>query len=114
MHLVEKLLSTAYEDTQLLLKNDVLGDDFSIAREVDFVLVTSDKQRTETVASFVTDNRYGVPRIEEGEGVFRVVISINMPITQQVLCSVSALMACLAQLFTVEYDGWGCVVQRGA
>jgi|GEM_PF-3875287 len=37
--------------------------------------------------------------------------SIRMPITQPVICSVSALMVCLARLFSVEYDGWGSVVQ---
>ncbi|WP_280151982.1 ribonuclease E inhibitor RraB [Piscinibacter sp. XHJ-5] len=114
MHIVETLLSTAYEDTQLLIKNDELGDDFAVPRDVDFVVIAKEKTTAEAVASFVTDNRYGSPRVEEGGDAFRVVVSVHMPITQGVLCSVSALMACLAELFSLEYDGWGCVIQRRA
>jgi hypothetical protein len=114
MPLIDTLLATAYQDTQLLIKNDGLGDDFSIPRDVDFVLLSQDKKKAEAVASFVTDNRYGVPRIEETEGTFRIIVVVNMPTTQGVLCSVSALMACLAALFSVQYDGWGCVIQRRA
>ncbi len=112
MHITEKLLSTAYEDTQLLIKNHQLGDDFSIPRDVDFVLIAKEKAKAETVASFVVDNRYGASRVEEAAGVFRVLVTVNMPTTQHVLCSVSALMVCLAGLFSLEYDGWGCVIQR--
>lgn len=112
MAIVESLLSTAYEDTQLLTKLDEGGDKFSIARDVDFVLKTEELSKAQIVTSFVADNRYGVPRIEEVGGCHRVIITIHMPITQHVLCSVSALMMCLAQLFSLDYDGWGCIVQR--
>jgi hypothetical protein len=112
MTLVETLLDTAYEDTQLLLKNDSLGDAFSIARDVDFVLRASEHKRAETVASFINDNRYGNARVESAEAGYRVVVTVHMPTTQQVLCAVSALMVCLAHLFSVEYDGWETVIQR--
>lgn len=113
MNLIEDLLSAAHEDTQLLIKNDSLGDDFSIPRDVDFVLYSTDGQRAQTVASFIADNQYGVPRVEVLDGRHRILVTINMPITRQVLCSISALMVCLAQLFSIEYDGWGCVIQKG-
>jgi len=112
MALVDQLLSTAYEDTQLLKRNDELGDDFSVPREVDFVFLSGERKNAEVLASFVGDNQYGKASIEQSKEGFRVVVSVTMPTNQQVLCSVSALMVCLAQLFSLEYDGWGCVIQR--
>jgi hypothetical protein len=112
MAVTDDLLRNAYEDTELLKKNDALGDNFSIARDVDFVIKTPDRAKAEIIRSFAEDNQYGVARVEEGDGEFRVLVVINMPITQHVLCSVSALMACLAALFRAEYDGWGCTIQR--
>jgi hypothetical protein len=77
MAIVESLLSTAYEDTQLLTELDQDGDRFSIARDVDFVLKTEEFNPT--------------------CAVLRI-----------------ALMMCLAQVFSLDYDGWGCVVRRQA
>jgi hypothetical protein len=111
MQIVESLLEAAYEDTQLLQKNDELGDSLAIARDVDFVFLTADRTKADTVASFVNDNRYGIPYIEEAEDGFRLIVTLHMPTTQNVLCSVSAFMVCLAKLFDVEYDGWGCVIK---
>jgi hypothetical protein len=111
MSLVETLLETARADTDLLVKNDRLGDDFAVPRDVDFILRTPDREKAETVASFVDDNRYGTPHVEAADGGYRVRVVVRMPTTQPVLCSVSALMACLASLFDLEYDGWGCVIQ---
>lgn len=114
MPTIDSLLSTAFQDTELLKQLDKDGDDFSIARDVDFVLKAAEQEKTELVASFVTDNQYGVASVEEADEGYRLIVTVHMPITQHVLCSVSALMVCLAQLFSVEYDGWGCVVQRRA
>lgn len=111
MQIIESLLDAAYEDTQLLQKNDALGDSFVIPRDVDFVFLANDRTRIETVASFVEDNQYGVPLVEEVDGSFRLIVSVHMPTTQNVICSVSALMVCLSKLFDIEYDGWGCVLQ---
>ncbi len=113
MSVTDALLKNAYEDTQLLIKNDSLGDVFSIPRDVDFVLKCDDRKKAEIVASFILDNRYGLPSIGESDSGFRVVVTVNMPTTQNVLCSVSGLMACLSKLFDLDYDGWGCVVQHG-
>jgi hypothetical protein len=113
MNLVETLLETARSDTDLLQKNDGLGDDFSIPRDVDFILKAPDRKKAQLVASFVDDNRYGTPHVEDQEVGVHVRVVIRMPTTQPLLCSVSALMACLSALFRLEYDGWGCVIQRG-
>lgn len=112
MPVIDTLLSTAYEDTQLLIKNDSLGDNLSVPRDVDFVLRAKERAKAETVASFIQDNQYGIPRIEDAESDFRIVVTVSMPITQQVLCAVSGLMACLSEIFGIEYDGWGCVIQN--
>jgi hypothetical protein len=108
MSVIETLLETAYLDTQLLSINASLGDDFSVSREVDFTFRSHEKEKVETLESLIQDNQYGLSRIEAGDYDFRVIVTISMPITQQLICSVSALMACLSQIFEVEYDGWEC------
>jgi hypothetical protein len=112
--LVDTLLKTAYEDTQLLQKNDSLGDNFAIPRDVDFVLLAPDEANAAVVRDFINDNRYGRARIETPPGQFRVIVVIHMPIEQNILCSVSALMICTAALFDSEYDGWGCVITNSS
>lgn len=111
MSVLEKLLETARADTDLLLQNDAKGDDFSRTRIVDFLLVSDDADRANMVRDFVNDNRYGDATVETVDGRHRVLVQIHMPTTQHVLCSVSGLMACLAALYGLEYDGWGCVLQ---
>lgn len=112
MSLVDTLLTAAYEDTQLLIKNDTLGDVFSKTRDVDFLLRSPDEKKAETVCSFVNDNQYGKAKVERYDTDFGVLVTVNMPATQSLICSVSALMCCLAALFSVEYDGWGTTIQR--
>lgn len=112
MKAIDALMSAAFEDTELLMQLDGRGDGFSIPRDVDFVLKAQAREKAELVAAFVTDNQYGVPRIEESDDGYCLLVTVHMPITQHVVCSVSGLMACLAQLFSLEYDGWGCVVQK--
>jgi hypothetical protein len=112
MSLVDSLLTNAYEDTQLLIKNDALGDVFSKSREVEFLLRASDEKKAELVCSFVNDNQYGKAEVQSNEADFGILVTVNMPATQSLICSVSALMCCLAALFSVEYDGWGTTIQR--
>ncbi len=111
MAFVDLLMETARQDTDLLLKNSARGDHFSRARDVDFLLRAPSKEKAELVASFVEDNRYGVTKVQEAEGHFSVLVTINLPTEQHVLCSVSGLMTCICTLFGLEYDGWGCVLQ---
>jgi hypothetical protein len=114
MHIVDTLLRIAYEDTQLLLKNDELGDKLAVPRDVEFLLRANDPKKAEVVCSFINDNQYGRAELQSQEAEVNVLVMVHMPITQNLLCSVSALMACIAHLFSIEYDGWGSVVQRGA
>ncbi len=114
MSLVDTLLKNAYQDTQLLIKNDERGDVLSVPRDVDFLLRCEDSGRAETVASFVNDNQYGVAVVEQVDDEYRVRITVHTPITQNVLCSISGLMACLSELFQVVYDGWGSTIKPAA
>jgi hypothetical protein len=106
MSIVELLLDTARADTDLLIKNDELGDRFEIPRTVDFLLIAETAETADTVCSFINDNRYAECRVDSSDGQHRILAQIEMPITQNVLCSVSGLMACISKVFGVEYDGW--------
>lgn len=59
----------------------------------------------------MNDNQYGDASVETVDDQFRILVQIFMPTTQQLLCSVSGFMACIAELYDLEYDGWGCVLQ---
>jgi hypothetical protein len=110
---VDCLLDNAYQDTQVLLVNEKEGDQFTVARDVEFIFRASDKAKAETVSSFIKDNRYAdsTTIIQDGQqSELRVII--HMPLRQPVLCSVSALMACLGEIFDIEYDGWSADIKR--
>ena len=111
--IVELLLDTAKADTDLLLKNDGMGDVLATRRKVDFLLRAPSAEKAKLVADFINDNRYGAAAALSDEAGHRVQVEIEMPITQHVLCSVSGLMACLSKIFDVEYDGWGSVIKPG-
>jgi len=110
--IVELLMRTAEADTELLIKNDQQGDDFSIPREVDFLLRAKDGDKARLVADFINDFRYGVAEVVSESDRHRVLVRITMPITQHVLSSISGFIACLSAIYGLEYDGWGSVIQR--
>lgn len=112
MHLVDQLLDNSRSDTDLLLKNDALGDDFAITRDVDFLLIAPDEAKANLVRDFVNDNQYGAATVQTNGDGFGILVVVHMAPQQHVLSSVSALMACISNLFNIEYDGWGCVLQR--
>lgn len=108
---VAALLDNAYQDTQLLISNDQHGDILSEFREVDFTLYSKNKEMGELIVSFINDNNYGKASYEEIEQSHRITVVINMPATQNLICSVSGLMVCLAALYDLEYGGWGCALK---
>jgi hypothetical protein len=113
MTLFELLTQTALADTDLLRKNDAMGDTFTMAREVDFAFETKDKQRADDFAEFVNGKSYGNAAVREiREDNFQVLVLITMPITQHLIGCVSGFMLCLSRLFQIEYLGWGSVVQK--
>jgi hypothetical protein len=105
------LLERAKADTDLLLKNDALGDSLAVPRAVDFLFRAPTAEKAEIVSGFINDNRYGVATATSLGEEHTVAVIVHMPITQHVLCSVSGLMACIAKIFGVDYDGWGSEIQ---
>ena len=113
MTMFELLTQTALADTDLLRKNDAMGDTFTIAREVDFAFETKDKQRADDFAEFVNGKSYGNAAVRKiRDDNFQVLVLITMPITQHLIGCVSGFMLCLSRLFQIEYLGWGSVVQK--
>jgi hypothetical protein len=111
MEFVTTLMETASADTDVLRSLDRNGDHFSMFRDVDFLLVAADAEKAALVASFVNDHSYGKAVLQDAASVL---VTINMPVEQSVALCVSGFFTCLAQLFGVEYDGWGCVAQAQA
>ena len=112
MTIFDLLKQTAELDTDLLRKNDALGDVFSTPREVNFDFEAVEREQAEDFAEFVNGKQYGVAKISEAEaGKFLIVVLITMPITQNLICSVSGFMLCLSRIFQIDYQGWGSVVQ---
>lgn len=112
MHVADTLLKKSFEDTILLAKNDKLGDDSWIPRDVNFLFFAEDMIKAESLACFIQDNQYANTRIEETDGDFLVIATVVMPTTQNIVCSVSALMTCISGFFSVQYDGWNCILQK--
>ena len=113
MTMFELLHQTAQADTDLLRKNDEMGDIFTIAREVDFAFETGDRLRADDFAEFVNGKSYGKAAVSKiTDDNFRVLVLITMPITQHLVGCVSGFMLCLSRLFQIEYLGWGSIVQK--
>ena len=113
MTMFDLLTQTAVADTDLLRKNDELGDVFTKPRQVDFAFESVERERAQDFAEFVNGKSYGTAEVSEFEaGRFRILVLITMPIDQHLICSVSGFMLCLSRLFQIDYQGWGSVVQR--
>lgn len=111
--IVELLLDTSKADTDVLVTNESLGDVLSIPREVDFLLRAPGEKKARLVADFINDNCYGTATALSDDMGYRIQVLIEMPITQNVICAVSGLMACISKILDVEYDGWGSVIKKG-
>jgi hypothetical protein len=112
MSIFDVLHDNAVSDNDLLAKNDQRGDVFTRPRDVDFAFKTNDREHADALCEFINGKNFGKAQVSEGKDrTFWIVCVIHMPITQTLLCSVSGFMACLSQLFKVEYDGWGSVIQ---
>ena len=112
MPLINTLMETAKADTDLLYKLDSQGDDFGVARDVDFLLRARDRAQAEIACDFINEHQYGVATTQETGGEFSVLVVVHTPIQQQIICSISGFMACVCELFGLDYDGWGCVVSQ--
>ena len=112
MTMFERLHHNALLDTDLLRKNDELGDILTVTREVDFAFETDDRERGDDLAEFVNGKNYGAATVSEiTDGHFRVLVLITMPITQYLISCVSGFMLCLSRLCQVDL-GWGSAIQK--
>ena len=111
MSVIGKLMDSAVADIDVLRSLDSNGDDFRKFRDVDFLFRCPDKEKAGLVSGFINDYQFGraVPSDENGEST--ILVTINMPVEQHIILSVSGFMTCLAELYGLEFDGWGCVAQ---
>ena len=113
MTMFDLLHQNAVSDTDLLRKNDELGDIFTVAREVDFAFGTVDRERADDFSEYVNGKNFGTASVTKlTDGGFRVLVLITMPITQHLIGCVSGFMLCLSRLFRIDYLGWGSVIQK--
>lgn len=114
MSLVNLLLDNSAADRDLMRQNDSLGDQFDIPQDVEFVLLAGEIDKANLVRDFINDNGYGQASVQpDGDG-YRILVRVHMAPQEHVLCSVSGLIVCLCRLFDIEYDGWGCLIKKGA
>ncbi|MGU3781622.1 hypothetical protein [Burkholderia metallica] len=104
-------MDTAVADVELLRALDADGDDFSIPRDVEFLLRGASAEKASIVASFVNDHQYGRASLDQSGDIHRVLVVINMPIQQHNILSVSGFMACLCMLWNMT---GGDVLPRNA
>ena len=115
MSVLDLLHENAHLDNDLLRKNDTHGDIFTSPRDVDFAFKTSERERAQDLCEFINSKNFAKAHVnapQASEEPYWVIAIIHMPITQNLLCSVSGFMVCLSRLFQVEYDGWGSVIRK--
>lgn len=113
MSVISKLMEVTEADTDVLRSLNSNGDDFNKFREVDFRFKCDCKEKAETVAGFVDDFQYGKASVLNEDNEYMVKVLINMPVTQNIILCVSGFMTCIAELYGVEIDGWGCMAKNG-
>jgi hypothetical protein len=113
MSVIAKLMEATETDTDVLRSLDSNNDDFSKFREVDFTFKCESKDKADTVAEFLDDYQYGRTKVLLEDGQYMVQLLIDMPVTQNIILCVSGFMTCIAELYSVEVDGWGCMAQNG-
>jgi hypothetical protein len=99
-------------DTDVLRSLNSNGDNFSEFREVDFTFKCDSKEKAETVAGFLDDFQYGKASVLNADNEYMVQVLIDMPVTQNIILCVSGFMTCIAELYGVEVNGWGCIAQN--
>ena len=115
MAIVEQLMEASEADIDVLRSLDEQGDDFKKFREVDFLIEAPDSEKAETICGFINDFHYGRAVYEgEIESLHRVIVYIEMPVTQHIITSVSGFLICVASLFGGNLNGWGCRAQNRA
>ena len=111
MAVIEKLMESVEADINVLHALDRQGDRFSISRPVDFLLRAESREKAVLVAGFINDYQSGIAKANEDENGHSIQVLTNTPVEQNVILSISGFMLCIAELYGLEYDGWGCTAQ---
>jgi len=111
MSIVKTLMDSSISDTDVLRALDSQGDDFGVFREVDFSFRCPTPDKAKIVAGFISEYQFGHATATQDDGENKVLVIINMPVAQNIILSVSGFMTCIAELYGVEFEGWGCVAQ---
>ena len=115
MSVVERLMEASEADIDVLRSLDEQGDDFKKFREVDFLIEAPELKQAENICGFINDFNYGRAVYDgENEGSHRVIVYIEMPVTQNLVSSVSGFFICVASIFGGNLNGWGCCAQNQA
>ena len=112
-NLLEKLIDNALEDKELLASNNDLGDISSIGRNVEFRFIATNKASSDLACKVISNLKYGVPKVAKSGSVYEIRVTVHMPLTAEVVNCVSGFMACLGELFALEYDGWEADIVKG-
>ena len=111
MSVVDTLMETAAVDADLLRKLAAQGDHASVPRDVEFLLKASSTDHASVVACFINDCRYGLATAQGPLESPCIVVVVRMPVEQHAILAVSGFMACVCEVFGLDYDGWQCAVQ---
>ncbi|MGN0921812.1 MAG: ribonuclease E inhibitor RraB [Cellvibrio sp.] len=112
MTVIEQLMQNAEADTELLFALNEHGDNFQLPRLVEFTFTSESSERINAAADFIKGYQYAATEIlEDEEEGYQLFATIEMPITQPLLLSVSGFFTCVAELFELDYNGWGSMAQ---
>lgn len=112
MSIISRLMESAESDVDVLRRLDAEGDNFSFFRKVDFHFKCPDYEKADVVAGFINDFQFGTAEHIVQDELHYVNVKITMPINQNIISCVSGFMLCVAELYKVEFDGWGCVASN--
>lgn len=112
MTLVTSLADEASMDIELLKAIKSQGDNWSIARNLEFMMETKSKNNAEKAASFIQNNQFGETKILEVGGLYVLMVFVEMPLHVNAVLSVSGFMTCIADMFNLKGTGWAANVQK--
>jgi hypothetical protein len=112
VNVIETLLENSAKDVQLLATLARQGDVAAIPRRVTFRLIGSERKQVDIAAHFIDDNHYGRTHVSTATDRRELSVDVEMPLTAHVVSCVSGMMASVAALFGLTYDGWEANIER--
>lgn len=109
---LQKITRVAGQSNSVLLNLDNEGDDSTMPRQVNFDFICQNEKKADAVASTLTDFQFDQTTVLKQDDRYSVEVVITMPATPDLMFCVSGFMACVAELHSIDFDGWGCFVQR--